>query len=269
MANELVPVNDVERTSWHLQKSGFFKDLRSLSQGVTKIILGRALGLDAASAVMGLFVSAQGKLTLSANLMARCIKAYRDPISGHQKYKYRIKEHTDKVCSIQVWEWTEQAEGKWAWEEVGPPVKVAIEQFKHLAGNPTWKTYPYNMLFARAISNVAKFHTADVFGGSAVYTPDEIPNSGIEVDGETLEVSSVKPVEPVVLEAEVEVVEPNPAILKFYAGKLDILMKKTGETFEKLAPMLQTTSENLKVLASTEEGAQRLVTLLEKRGNAK
>jgi hypothetical protein len=56
------------------------------------------------------------------------------------------------------------------------------------ANKANWTNYPQNMLFAWCISNIAKFHCADAFGGSPVYLPDEIPNSGLEVDGDTLEV---------------------------------------------------------------------------------
>jgi hypothetical protein len=44
------------------------------------------------------------------------------------------------------------------------------------------------MLFARAMSNGAKWHTPDVFAGNPVYTADEL---GATVDGETGEVISV------------------------------------------------------------------------------
>ena len=54
-----------------------------------------------------------------------------------------------------------------------------------LDSNTNWRKYPRNMLFARAISNGARWYCPDLFGGSPVYTPDEL---GAEVDGETGEV---------------------------------------------------------------------------------
>jgi hypothetical protein len=97
----------------HLVKCRYFKDVTTESQAAVRMRLGHALGIDEASAMMGLFINAQGKLSMSANLMARCIKACKND-KGVRKYKYRILEHTDKKCSIQVWERLDDA-----WEEVG------------------------------------------------------------------------------------------------------------------------------------------------------
>jgi hypothetical protein len=50
--------------------------------------------------------------------------------------------------------------------------------------------FPRNMLFARAISNGARWYCPDIFGGSPVYTPDEMGMSVDEdgyVDGEIVE----------------------------------------------------------------------------------
>jgi hypothetical protein len=198
-----VPSNGETALIDHIIKSRYFKDVQSVAQAAVRIRLGRALGLDEASAMMGLFINAQGKLSMSANLMARCIKAKLNP-QGKRQYKYKILEHTDKKCSIQVWERLDDE-----WDECGPPEVCTIEQFKFLAVGPNkanWTNYPKNMLFARAITNIAKFFCADAFGGSPVYLPDEIPNSGLEVDGATLEVkaapaSSTAPV----IDAEVTV----------------------------------------------------------------
>jgi hypothetical protein len=196
-AANVIPVNSEAALIQDILKSQYFKDVRSVSQAAVRIRLGRALGLDEASAMMGLFINMQGKLSMSANLMARCIKTKLNA-KGLRQYKYKILEHTAQKCAIQVWERIDDD-----WEECGPPEVSTIEQFKFLAVGPNksnWINYPKNMLFARCISNIAKFHCADVFGGSPVYLPDEIPNSGLEVDGETLEVKS-SPTVPVETEA--------------------------------------------------------------------
>ena len=46
----------------------------------------------------------------------------------------------------------------------------------------SWKHYPRNMLFSRAISNGAKWYCPDLFGGP-VYTPDEM-DAIVDVQGE-------------------------------------------------------------------------------------
>jgi hypothetical protein len=52
-----------------------------------------------------------------------------------------------------------------------------------------WKRYPRNMLFARCISNAARWFCPSVFGGP-VYTPDEL---GAAVDPEEGNVIDVSP----------------------------------------------------------------------------
>jgi hypothetical protein len=43
-----------------------------------------------------------------------------------------------------------------------------------LLGKDNWKKYPSDMLFARAISRGAKRFAPGIFGGTAVYTADEM-----------------------------------------------------------------------------------------------
>lgn len=180
MANELAVVEQaavgmsLPTLADHLVKSGFFKECRDVSKAITKIMLGRSMGIDPTNSMMGIFINGQGKLTLSANLMAMRIKTCG-------KYRYRFVEKTAKACEIEVFERVDDR-----WESVGTE-RVTIDDFKHLTTD-VWKKYPKNMLFARCISNVAKFFCPDAFGGAPVYLPDEIPNSGLVVDGETLEV---------------------------------------------------------------------------------
>jgi len=172
-----------------LFKSRMFKDVTNVEGALAKIQLGRSMGIDPANAMMGLIV-AQGRLTMTANLMANRIRACKND-RGRQKYKLRIVEHTQQKCSIQVFERIDDE-----WEEMGPPVTTTVEEFKFLATGPNkdnWTKYPKNMLYARCISNIAKWHCADAFGGAPVYLPDEIPGTGVEIDGDTLEVKAATP----------------------------------------------------------------------------
>lgn len=58
-----------------------------------------------------------------------------------------------------------------------PQTKEAQEA--GLLGKDNWKKYASDMLFARAISRGAKRYTPGIFGGSPVYTPDEL---GVDTD---------------------------------------------------------------------------------------
>lgn len=149
-------------------KSGFFKDAGDVSKAIVKIIAGAEIGFGPVASMTGIYL-VQGRVTLSANLMGAAIKR-----SG--RYNYRITQHTDSICEIEFL-------------ENGQPIgksSFTIEEAKRagLLSNPTWTKYPRNMLFARAMSNGAKWHCGDIFGGP-IYTPDEM---GVEVDGDTGEV---------------------------------------------------------------------------------
>lgn len=122
-----------------------------------RIQYGVELGMGPAAALMSVQV-VQGKPTLTAPAVAGRIKA-----SG--RYNYRVTDHTDESCRIVFYE---------AGEEIGDSVFTMKDaQQAGLLSNATWKKYPRNMLFARALTNGARWHCPDVFGG-AIYTPDEL-----------------------------------------------------------------------------------------------
>jgi hypothetical protein len=117
----------------------------------------------------GVFI-VKGRVTLSANLMAASIKR-------HPKYDYRVKDLTDEKAEVAFFE---------GGTEVGTSeFTMAMARTAGLAGGENWKKYPRNMLFARALSNGAKWYCPDVFAGAPVYTPDEL---GAEIDAESGEI---------------------------------------------------------------------------------
>ena len=145
-------------------RSGFFKDSRDAAQAVVKIMAGRELGFAPMASMTGIHV-VDGKVTLSANLMAAAIKR-----SG--KYNYRVVEHTADVCRIAFLENGEQV------GESSFSTKDATAA--GVNNKQVWKAYGRNMLFARALSNGARWYCPDVFGGP-LYTPEEL---GAEVNGD-------------------------------------------------------------------------------------
>ena len=150
-----------------LQASGYFSDVRSQAQAVVKVMAGAELGLPPFAAMTGIHII-QGKPALGANVIATLIK--NDP-----RYNYRVLEHTDAVCRIQFY-------------ENGEPCGVSefTAQDAKKAGTKNMDKYPKNMLFARAISNGAKWYTPGIFGGSPVYTPDEL-GADVDEDGNIVE----------------------------------------------------------------------------------
>ncbi len=165
MTNALAIYNQfdtLQRTAMALHRSNYFSDSKSEAQAVVKVMAGAELGLPPFASMTGIHII-QGKPALGANVIATLIK--NDP-----RYNYKVMEHTDKVCKIQFY-------------EDGEPCGVSefTAQDAARADTKNMKKFPKNMLFARAISNGAKWYAAGVFGGSPVYTPEEL---GADVDGD-------------------------------------------------------------------------------------
>ena len=170
IASPAIPVevrsqlSEMERLAEHFIKSGYFKD-RNLSQVVVKICKGRSLGIDDFTSVDQINMI-QGKPTLNANLLAALIR--RSKI-----YDYEIVELSDTVCIIRMFK-----NGK----PMEPPTRFGIDDAQRagLTRNATYKAYPQNMLFARCISNAARFHAPDVTTG--LYVPEDFPDATLQTN---------------------------------------------------------------------------------------
>ena len=165
-----------------LVRSGYFTDLKQVSQAIVKVLAGQELGIGPIRAMTEIHVtnvddgggSRRSQIALGATLMASLIKR-----SG--RYDYRTLQLDEQACELEFQEIR---------EENGKRERVAIGRSKfsmtdaaraNLAGKANWKQYPRNMLFARAMSNGAKWFCSDVFGG-AVYTPEEIRDLAPEAE---------------------------------------------------------------------------------------
>lgn len=159
-ASELTTINTLAKTFFD---SGLFGDTKNMSQALVKIMAGRELGMGPFESMRDINVI-QGKVALTAAAISARIKA-----SG--KYDYRIITLENDGCEI---EFTQ--EGK-----VLSPVSSFNAADAKAAGlnSPMYQKYPRNMYFARALTNGARWHCAEVFGG-AVYTPDELRNGAEE-----------------------------------------------------------------------------------------
>jgi hypothetical protein len=162
-----VNIDELARTAKMLALSGYFDakgdSAMAVAQIATKILAGRELGYGPFASVNGIHII-QGKPAISANLMAAAVKA-------HPAYDYRVRTNTDKIVSIEFFQGD---------ESLGMS-EFTIEQAQ--AANlksPTWKAYPRNMLFARAMSNGVRWYVPDVFSGNAVYVPDELDGDETE-----------------------------------------------------------------------------------------
>lgn len=157
-----------------LAQSGYFSDAKQAAQAAVKVMAGEEVGLGPVASMTGIHI-VQGKVTLGANIIAALVRRHPD-------YDYEVTEHTDQACEIRF-----TYKGKPA----GTSRFTMDDASKAgLLKSPTWKAHPRNMLFARAMSNGAKWYAPDVSAGAPLYTPDEL---GAEVDGATLEVVSLPP----------------------------------------------------------------------------
>ena len=163
---QLAIMNDfdtMQKASTALFRSGYFSDVKSEAQAIVKVMAGAELGLQPFSSMAGIHII-QNKPALGSNVVATLVK--NDP-----RYNYKIVECNNKVCTI-------------AWYEDGESVGESSFTMDEantagITGKPTWKAYPSDMLFARAITRGARRFAPGIFGGSPIYTPEEL---GVDTD---------------------------------------------------------------------------------------
>lgn len=163
-----------------LYNSGYFENVKSVSQALVKIMYGRDLGLSP-SASMNMVHIIDNKPCLSARLMSTLIKK-----SG--KYDYRIRRLDNEGCILQFYE-----DGKPIDDVNEGRVEFLLEDAE-LAGlvngdkvKRNWVTYPKAMYFARALSAGFVLYCPHLGDGGVMYTPDEL---GADVDAEGNPVAS-------------------------------------------------------------------------------
>lgn len=158
------PITELAQIAKACAESGFFADTRQMAQALVKIKAGEEVGIPPIAAMTGIYI-VKGKVAFSAVTMAALIKR-----SG--RYTYRVLEHTDTICRIEFFE---------GGQSLGIS-SFSLDDAKKagLAQGQMWQTYPRNMLFARALSNGARWFCPDIFGGP-VYTPEELREGEDEV----------------------------------------------------------------------------------------
>ena len=172
---KLNETNETKEMAEHFFKSGIFQDVKDMSVALVKIQAGQELGVSPIMAMKEVYLipsKAGVKIQIGASLQAAMIKK-----SG--KYDYRIVDHSKEICTIHFFE--RRAD---KWEKIGGETyTIADARAAGLtAGKDVWTKHPKNMLFARAMSNGAKWHCPDVFGGAIYNESDEFPESKFEAE---------------------------------------------------------------------------------------
>lgn len=161
---EVLPLSEITTIGKVFAESGLFADVKSQAQAVVRILAGQEIGIPPFAAISGIHII-QGKPTIGAGLMASRVK-------GSGKYDYKVKEQTDKLCSIDFLQ---------NGQVIGNST-FTIEDAKK-AQTKNLDKFPRNMLFARAMSNGVKWFTPDIFAGP-VYVPEEMTNITEDVTAE-------------------------------------------------------------------------------------
>jgi hypothetical protein len=190
MSNELALITngqDAIALGNVLAKSGYFQDAKDAAQAAVKVLAGAELGIGPIAAMTGIYI-VKGRVTMSANLMAAQIKR-----SG--RYTYKITHHDNEACVLEFFE---------KGESIGESTFTKADATAAGLWNSSdpWRKTPRNMLFARAMSNGAKWFCPDIFAGP-IYTPDELM-----ADETQITVSTPEPAQPAALPAP-QVDKPN------------------------------------------------------------
>lgn len=148
-------------------ESGMFPDIKTQAQAVVKIMAGKELGLSAFESMASIYM-VNGKLALTSKAMSSLIKKSK-------KYDYSVDELTETECKVSFYKIKEGEEDR----IIGQSVFTFKDAAKAgLVNKDVWKNYPKNMLFARALSNGARFYCPDAICG--YYATEELEDIGQE-----------------------------------------------------------------------------------------
>ena len=204
MSGNMVKFEDMRSYAVAFKESGMFPDLKSEAQAIVKIQAGAELGIEPFASMTGIDI-VQGKPRINANLQAGLIK-------GSKRYDFKTVEHTDQVCVLEFY----GSRGGEVWHMLGRSEFTMKEaQQAGLTHKDNWKKHPKNMLFARALSNGAKWFCADVFLTGVYSEADEFDTTPVvQVDTAGLEAIKAKAAQvqvSQVIDATITEVEPAPA----------------------------------------------------------
>ena len=163
-SNQMMPYEDYKALAKDMFASGFFQHIKNPQQALVTIIAGHEFGMGPFEAMNSIYII-QGRPAFYAN-------KYADMVMRSGKYRYEVLDHTNERCEIQFFRLG--LDGR-TWEKAGKPSVFTMEDAKTAEldkRNPNWRLYPKNMLFARALSNGARWNCPDAFQGA--YTVEEM-----------------------------------------------------------------------------------------------
>jgi len=145
-------------------KSGLFKDLSGQAEAAVKILAGRELGLTPLESMGGIYM-VNGKVALQSKLIAALIKRSR-------RYDYVIDTLSNEECTITFYRLNSDGQRGDKLGQSSFTIKDAA--LAGIVNKQVWKNFPKNMLYARAITNGARFYTPDAYCGFSTEEMEEI-----------------------------------------------------------------------------------------------
>jgi len=134
--------------------SGLFSDIKKASQAVVKIMAGKELGLTPFQSMASIYI-VNGKLALTSGAMSSRVKKSK-------RYDYVVTKLDETECQIDFFDLSQKDERV----KIGTSIFTVKDAARcGLANKETFKSYPKNMLFARALSNGARFYCPDAICG--------------------------------------------------------------------------------------------------------
>lgn len=153
-------------------ESKMFPDIKTQAQAMVKILAGKELGISPFESMASIYI-VNGKLALTSKSMSALIKRSK-------KYDYRVEKLDEIECVISF------HNGE---NELGKSTFAFKDAAKAgLANKDVWKSYPKNMMFARALSNGCRWYCPDVISG--YYTTEELEDIDINPSMNTIELTS-------------------------------------------------------------------------------
>lgn len=152
------PLDSIQGLSKIFYESGIFEDVKSEAQAIVKIYAGKEIGLSPLQSMMGLYI-VKGQVAATSKVISALIKKSKD-------YNYLIEKLDNEECILSF---TQDG------EELGKSVFTIKDAAKAgIVNKDNWKNYPRNCLFARALSNGARWYTPDVYCGYAQEELEEL-----------------------------------------------------------------------------------------------
>lgn len=190
--NDLIPTTPAQSMTLAEMKeiasifitSRLFKNVENVAQAFVKIKAGTEYGFGPFASMQSLNII-QGKVEMTADAQASKLKA-----SG--KYDYQVKTLTDQECELAFYRLPERV-------EIGVS-RFTMEDARKadLLKNSVWRSYPRNMLFARALTNGVAWHCPDAmacrtYGEGEISGADVVSLSPAEIVDRTTGEISPKP----------------------------------------------------------------------------